>query len=60
MFRFPFTVDEAFEMKPPVRVESPETASDVSVPTDVRDELIIPEPRVVEVKTSVLLIWYLV
>ena len=48
-------VDEAW-----FKVVWPETIREVRVPRDVREELMIPVPRVVEVRTSVLAIWYLV
>ena len=41
------------------RVAAP-ALSDIRLPTDVKEEEVIPEPRVVEVKTSVPAIWYLV
>ena len=42
-------VDDASDRKPPVKVESPETESEVSVPTLVSDEAVTPELRVLPV-----------
>ena len=50
IFKLPLTVDEAVEMKPP-KVESPETAREESVPTEVREEFTTPVPSVVPVRT---------
>ena len=58
MVRFPSTVDEAFEINPPVRVESPFTARDASVPREVSEELTTVEPRVVAESIAELFIKY--
>ena len=42
-------VDDASDRKPPVKVERPETESEVSVPTLVSDEAVTPELRVLPV-----------
>ena len=49
-----FSVERAVVEAPPV------TKSDVRLPRDVNDEVRMPAPRVLEVKTSVPAIWYLV
>jgi hypothetical protein len=53
---FPVTLPVKAPTNPPVEVVTPETLSCPSVPTEVREELTIPEPRVVEESTSVLFI----
>ena len=43
---------------PPDKVDRPETESEVSVPTDVRDDAVTPEPSVVALSTLVPLMLY--
>ncbi len=42
-----------FNEERPVMVKAPESEREVNVPTEVREEAVIPEPKVEEVKTSV-------
>ena len=49
-----FKVDRAVVEAPPVM------KSDIRLPSDVREEERMPAPKVLEVKTSVPAIWYLV
>ncbi len=43
MVKLPILVEEAFEMKPPVRVERPVTERDPRVPMEVRLERVATE-----------------
>ena len=51
------TVEEAELARICPKVESPLTESDPNVPTEVREEPVMPEPRVLEVKTERPPIW---
>ena len=51
-------VEEAEARKPPVKVVRPETVREPRVPTEVRDELTTPDPKVVPERTAVLLTRY--